>query len=275
MTHSTAALPEPRPPQRAPRRRRGLAVVTVAATALAGLAFAPSAATAAVSPDADLLISEVYGGGGNSGGAFNQDFIELANVGDAPASLSGYSVQYASASGGNWAVTPLGDVTVPAGGQLLIGQAFGADTAQPAIVADVTGTTAMSGTGGKVALVSTVAPLVGTSGIAGLPEVVDLVGWGAANAFAGSAPAPATTNATSVSRGAEVGHTADNAADFTVGAPTPQGLGGTGPTPTPTPRSPRPRPRSLGTRDHPQGSRPSRPSRPYRPLWEACRQTSS
>nr|WP_241965192.1 ExeM/NucH family extracellular endonuclease [Microbacterium telephonicum] len=208
--------------------------MTVAVTALAGVALAPLPASAAVSADADLVISEVYGGGGNNGAAFNQDFIELANVGDAPAVLTDYSVQYASAGGTSWQVTALGDIELPAGGRLLIGQAFGSNTTLPAIAADVTGTVAMSGTGGKVALVQGTAALSGATGIAELPAVVDLVGWGAANAYAGTAPAPATTNATSVSRDAAAANTADNAADFTVGAPTPQGLGGGTPTPTPT-----------------------------------------
>ena len=46
-----------------------------------------------------VVISQVYGGGGNSGAPYNGDFIELFNRSSAPASLSGWSVQYASASG--------------------------------------------------------------------------------------------------------------------------------------------------------------------------------
>ncbi|MCT9820159.1 ExeM/NucH family extracellular endonuclease [Microbacterium sp. W1N] len=233
MTHSNA-LPAPTIAS-PPRGRRTVAAIAAAATVAAGLALAPLPAAAAVSVEADLVISEVYGGGGNNGAAFNRDFIELANVGDAPASLSGYSVQYASATGASWAVTPLGDLTLPAGQQLLIGQATGANTALPGFTADVDGTIALSGTTGKVALVNTTTALSGAGGTAALPEVVDLVGWGpTASAFAGSAPAPATSNATSVSRNAQFANTADNAADFTAGVPSPQGLGGTT-TPTPTP----------------------------------------
>ena len=43
----------------------------------------------------------LLGNGGNNGGAFNRDFIELANVSDAAVDLSSFSVQYASATGGS------------------------------------------------------------------------------------------------------------------------------------------------------------------------------
>jgi len=65
-------------------------------TALAALAQA-------VSPD--VVISEVYGGGGNSGATLKQDFIELHNRGASEASVEGWSVQYASSSGTTWQVT--------------------------------------------------------------------------------------------------------------------------------------------------------------------------
>ncbi|WP_394289439.1 lamin tail domain-containing protein, partial [Microbacterium sp.] len=174
----------------------------------AGLAFAPSAATAAVDAESTLVISEVYGGGGNSGAPLSRDFIELANTGDESVDLTGYSVQYASATGSSWQVTPLGAIELPAGEQLLIGQASGSNTSLPGVDADVEGTIAMSGSGAKVALVSSETPLAGASGIADLDQVVDLVGWGStASAFAGTAPAPGTTNATSVSRDAEFSNT--------------------------------------------------------------------
>ncbi len=81
----THAAPSPRPPAgRSPRARGALALATAFATAAAGLVVAP-AAQAAVSVDAPIVISEVYGGGGNAGGAFNRDFIELANVSGADA----------------------------------------------------------------------------------------------------------------------------------------------------------------------------------------------
>nr|WP_240643845.1 ExeM/NucH family extracellular endonuclease [Antribacter gilvus] len=203
-------------------------------------------AEAEVSSAAAVIIDEVYGGGGNSGAAFAQDFIELYNTTDQPVSLDGWSVQYASATG-TWANGSQTNLTgtIPAHGSFLVGQATGSNTTLPALpTPDATGTIAMSGSGAKVALVNATARL-GCAGVACAtdPAVADLVGWGAtASSYAGTAPAPATTNATSVSRTNHV-NTADNAADFTAGTPTPTNAGpGTEPTPSPSPSDPSPSP---------------------------------
>src|SRR5690606_11820823 len=94
----------------------------------------------------------------------------------------------------------------------------------------------MSGTAGKVALVQGTAALSGTgAAIAEEPAVVDLVGFGAANGFAGAAPAPGTTNATSISRDATHTNRADNSQDFAVGTPSPEAWTSTDPDPDPDP----------------------------------------
>ena len=54
------------------------------------------AATAAASPSG-VVVSQVYGGGGNTGATYTHDFVELYNAGSTPVSLDGWSVQYASA----------------------------------------------------------------------------------------------------------------------------------------------------------------------------------
>src|SRR5437867_4533373 len=51
----------------------------------------------AASPD--IVIGQVYGGGGNSGATFSNDFVEIFNRGSSAVSLSGKSIQYASATG--------------------------------------------------------------------------------------------------------------------------------------------------------------------------------
>jgi len=215
------------------QRRRALGVTLALALALpAGLAFSAPAHAAAPAWSASVIINEVYGGGGNSGGAYSQDFVELWNPTGTPVSLDGWSIQYASATGA-WSATnttPLAG-TIPANGYYLIGEAFGANTALPALPAtDATGTLAMSATGGKVALVrSTAALTCALAACAADAAISDLVGWGTTTTtFAGSGPAPATTNGTSVSRDANHTNTLDNAADFTAGVPTPSASGGTG-----------------------------------------------
>src|SRR5687767_2656670 len=56
------------------------------------------AASPAALVSENIVISQVYGGGGNAGGQFNNDFIELFNRGTAPIDITGWSVQYASAT---------------------------------------------------------------------------------------------------------------------------------------------------------------------------------
>ena len=178
----------------------------------------------AVSPD--IVISQVYGGGGNSGGIYTNDFVELFNRGTTTVSLSGWSIQYASAAGtGNFGsatnlITPLSGSLVP-GQYLLIEEAAGAAIIAALPTPDVTDSTPinMSGTGGKVALVNTTTPLGCNGGStpcppARLATIVDLVGWDGANFFEGSA-APATTNSTAILRnGGGCAETDNNATDF-------------------------------------------------------------
>ncbi|UCN13290.1 ExeM/NucH family extracellular endonuclease [Cellulomonas iranensis] len=207
-------------------RRTATGALTALALVLTGGVAAAGAASAAVSTDATLLVNEVYGGGGNSGAPFDRDFVELVNTGDDAVDLAGYSLQYASVTGASWQVTPLSG-SVPAGATFVVGQAFGANTAAPDVPVDLEGTNvAMSGTNGKVALVQGTAALTCSTGCAQVDTVVDLLGWGpTASSFAGTAPAPATTNATSVQRDDAHTHTADNAADFRAATPTPTPAG--------------------------------------------------
>lgn len=191
--------------------------------------MATAPALAAVSPTAPVVINEVYGGGGNSGGAYNRDFVELRNTSADPVDVTGWAVQYASSGGDTWQVTELTG-TIAAGDTLLIGMAFGNDSSQPAFEADIEGSTAMSGSRGKVALTDSSAALACATDCATQASVVDLVGYGSASSYAGSGPAPGTSNSTSVSRDEAGTNTADNAADFTAGAPSPQpSAGGTTP----------------------------------------------
>lgn len=211
---------------------RPLAATAALVTAVALFGLAPISASADVGTTPRVLINEVYGGGGNNGAPINRDFVELVNTTDVDVDLDGWSVQYASAAGSTWQVTALSG-TVAAGATWVVGQATGAGS-QPGITVDSEGTIPMSGTAGKVALVQGTAALSGATGLDALPEVVDFVGFGSnASGFAGSAPAPGTSNATSISRSAAHANTADNAADFTTGAPTPTASAGTDPDPDP------------------------------------------
>ncbi|MEO3783051.1 lamin tail domain-containing protein [Actinocorallia sp. B10E7] len=177
---------------------------------------------------ADLVISEVYGGGGNSGAVLTNDFIELANAGTTPLSLDGYSVQYISASPGastTWQVTPLGG-TVPAGGRFLVQEAAGSGGTLALPAPDTVGTIPMSGTNGTVALVAGTTALTckTAADCAADATVKDLVGFGSAVVREGTA-APVLSNTTSAARATLV-DTDVNSADFKSGVPTPTNAAG-------------------------------------------------
>ncbi len=164
-------------------------VLAILATCSATFAFA-------VSPN--LVISQVYGGGGNAGAVYTRDFIEIFNRSAIPVTMTNWSVQYASATGTTWAITTLNG-TVPAGGYFLVAQAAGTGGTTALPMPDVTGTLALAGTAGKVALVNTNTALTGACPTGA--QIVDLVGFGTtANCFEGTAPTPAPSNTNSVLR---------------------------------------------------------------------------
>ncbi|MCL4861587.1 MAG: ExeM/NucH family extracellular endonuclease [Caldilineaceae bacterium] len=185
------------------------------------------AVTAATAPP-DVVISEVYGGGGNSGAPYRNDFVELFNRGASSVSLAGWSIQYASATGtgafSNNPIVALAGELAP--GQYYLVQLSGGTNGVALPTADATGAINVSATGGKVALVNTTTGLGCNGGSTPcaaeqLAQIIDLVGWGGANFFETN-PAPTTSNTTSVSR-ANSGctDTDNNSADFTAGPPSP------------------------------------------------------
>src|SRR5438132_2778636 len=99
-----------------------------------------------------VVISQIDGGGGNSGAQYRNDFIELLNNGQTTVSLAGWSVQYASAAGTTWQATALNGSIAP-GHYILVQEAAGAGGTTPLPTPDFTGSINMSATAGKVALV--------------------------------------------------------------------------------------------------------------------------
>src|SRR5664279_2876321 len=75
--------------------------------------------------NAQIVISQVYGGGGNSGATLKNDFVELFNRGASPVNVTGWSVQYASSTGTSWQATSLTG-TIGAGQYFLVQEAPGA-----------------------------------------------------------------------------------------------------------------------------------------------------
>lgn len=213
--------------------RRPLNVAFVFALVLLSLPLGAGRATAVVSPD--LVISQIYGGGGNSGATYTHDYIEIFNRGTVSVSLAGKSLQYASATGtgnlgsSNTQLTELPSVSIPPGGYFLVLEAQGAGGTTP-VPADFVDPTPipMSGSAGKVALANGTTSLgcntaATCAANGGDTRIIDLVGYGGANYFEGIGPAPLLTNTTADLRNAlGCQDTDNNAADFTAGSPDPR-----------------------------------------------------
>lgn len=168
-----------------------------------------------------IVISQVYGGGGNSGAAYQNDFVELYNPTLVSHDLSGWTIQYGSATGTTWQVHPLGGTIAP-GEYYLIRLATNGTTGAVVPDANIDGSLNLSGSNGKVALVSSGDPLSGCS--IGDETLVDLVGYGtSANCREGATNAPTTSNATAVFRkNGGFTDTNVNGADFVTGTPNPR-----------------------------------------------------
>jgi len=211
-------------------RNRWLALVVLVSMVVALVPFSRIAEALSTS----VVISQVYGGGGNSGAQFTNDFIELFNRGGASIDLSGWSVQYTSASGpGNFGsaanlITPLTGTIAP-GQYVLIQEAAGTTPVAALPAPDVTDATPinMGAAGGKVVLVNTTSPLGCNGGstpcsAAAVATIVDLIGYDGANFFEG-ATAPTLSNTTAAFRkNAGCTESDNNSTDFEALAPAPR-----------------------------------------------------
>ncbi|MBK6696609.1 MAG: lamin tail domain-containing protein [Myxococcales bacterium] len=187
-------------------------------------------AASALTVSPDLVISQVYGGGGNTGAQYTNDFVELFNRGGSSVSLSGKSLQYASSSGNFQSganTVALPNATVAPGAYFLIQLGKGAATAAALPTPDhiTTGTEALNiaGANGKLVVVDSAALLnCGTTGNCASGAWIDLVGYGTATQAEGT-PAPAAGNTTAaVRKGAGCTDTGVNSADFESLAPNPR-----------------------------------------------------
>lgn len=204
------------------RTRRPLQVwsLVLVITILAGL-WNPSMSsrTAYASPEGDqIVICQVYGGGGNAGATYTHDFIELYNPTEDAVDLTGYTVKYTSATSkfGTSNTTELNGAILP-NSYYLIQQAKGTGGTADLPAPDQTGSINLSGTNGK-------------AGLFHGEQLIDLIGYGSANEYEGIAAVAALTNSTAAVRltapGADPGSrgldTDNNAMDFAAVSPDPR-----------------------------------------------------
>ena len=195
--------------------RLKLVVAVVAAGVLLAAPFAHGATS-------NVVISQVYGGGGNAGATYTNDFVELFNRSTSAVDVSGWTVQYASSASTSWQATPLQGSIAPGHRYLVqLGSTASVGAALPA--PDATGTTNLAASGGKIALVrdATALSCGATAGsCASAPLLEDFVGYGSATDYEGASAAPALSSTTSALR-ADGGCTDTNAnnADFDTATP--------------------------------------------------------
>ncbi len=170
-----------------------------------------------------VVISQVYGGGGNSKAVYKSDFIELYNPTDEDVSLDGWSVQwlakntfstYNPGTDGKLLTELTG--TIKAGGYYLIKEADGEnkDNAPELPEPDAVGIIAMSAKEGAAALSNDSEKITDKSD----ENLVDLVGIGGAQEYE-TKPAAAMSNSTAAIRKDPAVDTDDNSADFKIGTP--------------------------------------------------------
>ncbi|MGJ7910204.1 Ig-like domain-containing protein [Neobacillus sp. LXY-1] len=215
------------------RRIKKYSSVALSALLLGGTFLPNLGITAKAASIGSVVISEVYGGGGNSGATYKNDFIELYNPTDSDITIDGWSVQYAGSSAtaaftGNTKLTGV----IKAHGYYLIQEAKGAGGTADLPTPEVIGTINMGGAAGKVALVKNITTITGKDDT----NVIDYVAFGSTSPFDGSGPTPAPSNYKSVERKANDGtdpttigagkgngwDTNDNATDFVQADPNPQ-----------------------------------------------------
>ncbi|WP_171681697.1 DNA/RNA non-specific endonuclease [Paenibacillus planticolens] len=141
-----------------------------------------------------VVISEVYGGGGNSGASYKNDFIEIYNPTDSSINLSGWSVQYASGTGSFTNITNLSG-SIGAHKYFLIAEASGGSGTVNLPTPDITGTINLSATAGKVALAKVTTSVSGSTD----SNVVDFIGYGSVN-DSETSPIGTLSNTTSAAR---------------------------------------------------------------------------
>ncbi|WP_235680266.1 5'-nucleotidase C-terminal domain-containing protein [Paenibacillus albicereus] len=206
------------------RSKRSISLFTALALLATLLLPAGMATTVRAAAAGHVVISQIFGAGGNNGAPYNADFIELYNPTSETVSLTDWKLDYASSTGNYPASAPNGNIlmlsgSIPPGGYFLTKQASGGSNGAALPTPDATGTLNLSGSSGKVRL----------SNASG--AVIDRVGYGtAATAFEGSGPT-ATLSAViaairkpSYAGGNDRGlDTDNNAADFmTDKAPAPR-----------------------------------------------------
>jgi uncharacterized protein len=170
-----------------------------------------------------IRISQVYGGGGSTSmtATYNQDYVEIYNSSSFAVNISGWTIEYGSATG-NWGSSASNIFTfpnptnIPACSYILVANGTPSTGGAPLpITPDFTGTLTISATDGKVALFNAVnTNLACGSELPG--TLVDKVAFGSGNCPEGTATAVLANNKGAVRNTGGAADTDNNSVDFTV-----------------------------------------------------------
>lgn len=142
-------------------KRKALFLLGTLATITAGIFCYANFTRAADSCNDHIIISQIYGGGGNSGAVYKNDFIELYNPTENDIPIDDWSVQYVSATG-NFPATSSGTTVrtnllhgkIKAKTYFLLQEKSFSDEGQPLENPDNLGFINLAADKGKIALVS-------------------------------------------------------------------------------------------------------------------------
>jgi hypothetical protein len=197
----------------------GTSVLTLDAAGVALTATASFSAALLECTKGQVVLSQVYGGGGNTGATYRNDFIELFNRSGVACRMTGWTAQYQSggvaAFSTTAATTHTFTGTIPAHGYFLLAESAGPGGVLNLPTADATGTLALSGTAGKVLLMGG-AP-VGVCPATSTVNFIDLVDYNSTATCAEGTKLGALSNTTgAVRKGGGCTDTDVNLADFDV-----------------------------------------------------------
>ncbi|MGI4757567.1 MAG: lamin tail domain-containing protein [Janthinobacterium lividum] len=166
-----------------------------------------------------VVISQVYAAGGNSGATYNADYVELFNLSSAPVNITGWSLQYFSATAAATStptISPVtGTVILQPGQRYLIQATPGTTGVALTNAADQTSSNlAMGAAAGRIYVTNSTAALSNASGCP--TNYVDFVGYGTtANCFE-TARAPQPTVSQPIARTNACVDTDNNASEFAL-----------------------------------------------------------
>src|SRR5690606_29085626 len=146
---------------------------------------ATAVVTVAQSSSCTVCVSQVFGGGGNTGAPLSADFIELFNATGSPITLDGITAEYSPATSSSWQSIALDGHSIAPGGYLLIqlrSGSSGSALPTPDKSADIN----MAADSGKVR-------------VRAGEQVLDLLGYGAANEYE-TAPSATGSNTNALLR---------------------------------------------------------------------------